>query len=553
MNKLKLLLIILLSLLIGACENAVEEDGTSSPVTRDVVVNDTFEVNPLFSDFYQYLGGMETLGPAITPLQDSGYVKIQYLSSALMVYDSQAVEGEGYRLESLGLFLGVAEPTVQNFDPSDVVVNGHIINPKFLSKYEELGGELIVGRPITEARYNLDYDRYEQYFENLGFFIKTDDLDEQVHLMAYGAFICDHQCRFQAHQWSIPSIKPPLQEPFASTIAILGSSVVGKPLTDPYLSEDGKLEVIFENLVLNVEPTGYEPVSKVFQPNGGLPSELAEGITKIPREDVTLNLRLWVPQVLFSIPGISVNYEGQISFSLSLPIVVNQGRENAPKVTVRPIVEMVGINRRPFVRDDQNPLMVFFTIENDLGHQVPIFFYSYIERLGGFKLSGDPISEVYAIEGGKFRQCFENLCLDFDPNAPVEGQLSIAPLGISYKNLYYDQMEGVKEPQVIEDIGIQVWESESFVSSKDKQEIHTVITKDGLPSQDREPILIISLPDNSQIEYYFPPTDEDGWSHLVMPPISAPTGTLIPYKVCLPEIERDNICVSDNYLIWDHH
>ncbi|MCJ7660548.1 MAG: hypothetical protein MUO67_15475, partial [Anaerolineales bacterium] len=270
-------------------------------------------------------------------------------------------------------------------------------------------------------------------------------------------------------------------------------------LTDPYLSEDGKLEVIFENLVLNVEPTGYESVGKVFQPNGGLPSELAEGITKIPREDVTLNLRLWVPQVLFSIPGISVNYEGQISFSLSLPIVVNQGRENAPKVTVRPIVEMVGINRRPFVRDDQNPLMVFFTIENDLGHQVPIFFYSYIERLGGFKLSGDPISEVYAIEGGKFRQCFENLCLDFDPNAPVEGQLSIAPLGISYKNQYYDQMEGVKEPQVIEDIGIQVWESESFVSSKEKQEIHTVIKKDGLPSQAREPILIISLPDNSQI------------------------------------------------------
>ena len=554
MNKLKLLLIIIiLSLLIGACLTTAEEEGTSNPVTREVVMNDTFPVDPLFSDFYEYLGGMETLGPAITPLQDSGDVKIQYLSSALMVYDSQAVEHEGYRLASLGLFLGVAEPSIQNFDPSDAVVNGHIINPKFLSKYEELGGELIVGRPITEARYNLDYDRYEQYFENLGFFIKTDDLDEQVHLMAYGAFICDHQCRFQANQWSIPSIKPPLQEPFASTIAILGSSVVGKPLTDPYLSEDGKLEVIFENLVLNVEPTGYESVGEVFQPNGGLPSELAEGITKIPREDVTLNLRLWVPQVLFSIPGISVNYEGQISFSLSLPIVVNQGRENAPKVTVRPIVEMVGINRRPFVRDDQNPLMVFFTIENDLGHQVPIFFYSYIERLGGFKLSGDPISEVYAIEGGKFRQCFENLCLDFDPNAPLEGQLSIAPLGISYKNLYYDQMEGVKEPQVIEDIVIQVWESESFVSSKEKQEIHTVIKKDGLPSQAREPILIISLPDNSQIEYYFPPTDEDGWSHLVMPPISAPTGTLIPYKVCLPEIERDNICVSDNYLIWDNH
>ena len=551
MNKPNLLIIIILSLLIGACGNTAEDDGTSIPVSRNVVVNDTFPLNPLFSDFYEYLGGMEILGPAITPLQDSGNVKIQYLSSALMVYDSQDVEREGYRLASLGLFLGVAEPPVQNFDPSDVVVNGHIINPKFLSKYEELGGELIVGRPLTEARYNLDYDRYEQYFENLGFFIRTDDLDEQIHLMAYGAFVCDHQCRFQAHQWSIPSLKPPLQEPFASTVANLGSSVVGKPLTDPDLSADGKLEVIFENLVLIIEPVDQESVRKALRPNGWVPSEPAAGMNK-SGEDVILNLRLWVPQVLSSIPGISASEERQQSFSMSLPIVVHQVSDNTPKVTVRPIVEMVGIKRRPLVRDNRDPLMVFYPIEDDLGHNVPIFFNSYIERLGGFNLSGDPISEVYAIEGGKYRQCFENLCLDFDPNALEEGQLSIAPLGISYKIQYYDQREGVKQPQVFEDIGIQVWESQSFVSSKDKQEIHIVIKMDGLPLQTREPILIISLPDNSQIQYYFPPTDEDGWSYLVMPPISAPTGTLIPYKVCLPDIERDNVCVSDNYLIWDH-
>jgi len=533
MNKLNLLiLIIVLSLLIGACGIPAENDGTSIPENRDLVVNDTFPVDPLFSDYYEYLGGMETLGPAITHLQDSGSVKIQYLSSALMVYDSQAVEHERYRLASLGLFLGVAEPAVQNYDPSDVVINGHIINPKFISKYEELGGELIVGRPITEARYNLDYDRYEQYFENLGFFIRTDDIDEQVYLLAYGAFVCDRQCRFQAHQWSIPSLMPPLQEPFASTVANIGSSIVGKPLTDPYLSEDGKLEVIFENLVLIVEPAGHES---------------ARG------EDVSLDLHLWVPQILYTIPRMGVSDELVQSFNISLPLVVHQGEDNVPKVTVRPIVEMVGLRSRPLVPENRDPLMVFYPIENYLGHNIPIFFNSFIERLGGFKLSGDPISEVYAIEGGKFRQCFVNVCLDFDPNAPDERQLSFAPLGISYKNQYYDQREVVKQPQILEDIQMQVWESESFVSSKDKQEIHIVIKKDGLPSHSRESILIISLPDNSQIEYYFPPTDEDGWSYLVLPPISAPTGTLIPYKVCLPDIERNNICVSDNYLIWDHN
>jgi len=554
MNKLKLFLIIItLSLLIVACGIKTEEDRSSLPITPDVVVNDTYPVDPLFSDFYEFLGGMDTLGPAITPLQESGNVKIQYLSSALMVYDSQTSEREGYLLASIGLYLGVAEPAVQNYSPTDVVVNGHIINPKFLSKFEAMGGEAIVGRPITEARYNLDYDRYEQYFENLGFFIKTGDLDEQIHLMAYGAFVCDHQCRFQAHQLSIPSIKPPLQEPFASTVANFGSSVVGKPLTDPYLSEDGKIEVIFENLVLIVDPEGYESVVDELPSNGDFLSDPTENMRIFRGEGESLNLQIWLPQVLFSIPGIDLDEERQITFHIALPIVVNFGREEVPVVQVRPIVELVGIKRRPNVQDNQDPLMDFYPIKEDFGHNVPQFFYSYIERLGGYEISGDPISEVYAVEGGEFRQCFENLCLDFDPKAPVERQLSLAPLGISYKDQYYDQREGVIQPQDNENIGIQVWETESFVSSKAKQEIQIVIKKDGLPIQASEPILIISLPDSSQIEYYFPATDEDGWSHLVLPPISAPTGTLIPYQVCLPDIEHEDICVSDNYLIWDHH
>jgi len=67
MNKPNLLIIIILSLLIGACGNTAEDDGTSIPVTSNVVVNDTFPLNPLFSDFYEYLGGMEILVPAITP------------------------------------------------------------------------------------------------------------------------------------------------------------------------------------------------------------------------------------------------------------------------------------------------------------------------------------------------------------------------------------------------------------------------------------------------------------------------------------------------------
>jgi len=228
MKKFNLLIATLIvSILISSCGDTSELDKTPVSATPAVLVADTFAVDPLFNDFYEYLGGMDTLGPAITPMQDSGDVKTQYLSSALLIYDPQASEGEHYRLASLGLFLGVAEPGIKNPAQSAVVVNGHIIDPKFLQEFNNLGGEQIVGRPLTEARYNLDYGRYEQYFENLGFYIKADDPDEDVHLLAYGAFACDRQCRFQPHQWSIPSQKPPLQEPFSSAVANFGASIVG--------------------------------------------------------------------------------------------------------------------------------------------------------------------------------------------------------------------------------------------------------------------------------------------------------------------------------------
>jgi hypothetical protein len=552
MKRFNLLLVTLIvSILISSCGNLAETDKTPVSATPAVLVADTFPVDPLFSDFYDYLGGMDTLGPAITPIHDSGDVKTQYLSSALLIYDPQASEGDHYRLASLGLFLGVAEPGIKNPPPSAVVVNGHIIDTKFLQAYENLGGEGIVGRPLTEARYNLDYGRYEQYFENLGFYIKTDDPDEEVYLLAYGAFACDRQCRYQPHQWSIPSQKPPLQEPFASAVANLGASIVGRTLTEPYISEDGKLEVIFENLVLILETEDHESLEQDVPPKAWLPLILAAGLDRIRGEEVELNFHLWMPLVRLTLPVSSIHEDMQLSMRMWLPIVVIESKDSGNNVKLRPIVEMVGIRRRPLVRDSEDPLMVFYSIENDRGHNVPIFFDGYIQQMGGVEVIGNPISEVYSIDGGRFRQCFENLCFDFDPNAPEGEQLKLAPLGRNYKKQYYDEMQGPIQTFSQEDLRMQVWESKTYVSSEDPQEIHVVITEHGVPVPALKPLIMITLPDNSQIMYHFPPTDEDGWSYLLIPPIPAPMGTLIAYEVCLPENEHDGICIGDNYLIWD--
>lgn len=72
-----------------------------------------------------------------------------------------------------------------------------------------------------------------------------------------------------------------------------------------------------------------------------------------------------------------------------------------------------------------------------------------------------------------------------------------------------------------------------------------------MPLVNREPILNLTLPDNSLESYRFPATDEAGKTVLGIPPVEAPNGTLIPYEVCLMGIYGKTFCVGENYLIWN--
>src|SRR3990170_2189481 len=171
----KSILAVLLPLMIvmGGCDRfrtrTADQKEISSPIDS---IRDTFPVDPMFIEFFYFLGGEELLGPAITPLLESGNLRTQYFESSLLVYDPQSPQGETFRLESLGLMFGVAEPAIPKPNRLDAVyINGHVIYEKFLPLYRKLGGARFVGRPLTEVRYNLENRRIEQYFENLGFYI----------------------------------------------------------------------------------------------------------------------------------------------------------------------------------------------------------------------------------------------------------------------------------------------------------------------------------------------------------------------------------------------
>ncbi|MEJ2348836.1 MAG: hypothetical protein P8Y03_03525 [Anaerolineales bacterium] len=555
LKKSLLTTFLLLVLATGACGR--DRDLKPAPEVRvptPGALENTYLVDPVFEDFYESLGGFDTLGPALTPLQNSGGLNIQYVQSALLLFDAQATQAERYRLAPLGIVFGIAEPAVPNPGvPDSRYVNGHVIYADFMPLYEQLGGARLAGRPLTEARYNPDKARIEQYFENLGFYRLENDPSGDVRLLAYGAFACDQRCRYQPPPASIPSLRPLLPEPFSTEVARLGLNFVGRTLSEPYINSDGQLEIIFENLVLVTE--AEIPIEKGFQLpfHIWLPQIFASEAApekEAAREEV---FRVYLPLILVTAKAEAQNGGGiRVQFNLELPLVSPQGAKEAPLVSPRPIVEQLGFEPQPPTEPSEDALMVFYPTEGDKGHNVPFYFNDYLLRHGGLKISGAPITEVYSYRDGIFRQCFENLCLDFDVTASADERLKPAPLGAAYKERFYNQANDFIKSQSLDNIHMQVWEGQSFVSSRDSQEIHVTVTENDVPLRNREPVLILTLPDNTRSEYHFPPTGDNGQTALTLDPISAPNGALIAYQVCLDGIGDDRLCVNDNFLIWNY-
>ena len=73
--------------------------------------------------------------------------------------------------------------------------------------------------------------------------------------------------------------------------------------------------------------------------------------------------------------------------------------------------------------------MVFYPLEGDKGHHVPVDFDHFIASHGGLEISGKPIDEARPLEDGQFRQCFENYCLDYTGSADPADNVHLELVG----------------------------------------------------------------------------------------------------------------------------
>jgi hypothetical protein len=186
-------IILLLGLVTTACLSSSRQ---SSP-TPDA---STYEVDPVFREFYHFLGGKDTLGEAISLAHEKNGVYSQYTVSAQMIFDPQAPATHRFQLGSLGREFGIADSVTADWQVADV----------FEGLYNQLGGETFSGKPLTGLVYNAEKDRSEQYFENLGFY-RGPETGGEAQLLPYGVWRCGEECRASLPLNAAPLVTLPTQ------------------------------------------------------------------------------------------------------------------------------------------------------------------------------------------------------------------------------------------------------------------------------------------------------------------------------------------------------
>jgi hypothetical protein len=142
-------------------------------------------------------------------------------------------------------------------------VNGHLIWEEVLSFYDRYGPE-IIGLPVTGVNANDEKQRYEQYFEGLGFFRDYSAQYGQIQLMPYGSWMCGGNC-----QYKVVDVGPPppsysrdyseTEQLFLQESERLGYNFTGTPLAPPYIAADTNFEMVFENVAMFIYPVdGYQ-------------------------------------------------------------------------------------------------------------------------------------------------------------------------------------------------------------------------------------------------------------------------------------------------------
>jgi hypothetical protein len=486
-KKLRILftlsILTLLSLRLVACDG-------NGIITPTPITPQAYSVDKTFKEFYQTLGGLQRLGPGLTPVEArEGNLKCQFTEAVLMCFNAAVTGPDRFSLYPLGNLLDLREDTPLEgvlASPGARVVDGIVIYEKFVPVYDSLFGARYTGRPITKLRINTDLQRVEQFFENVGFYQKLGDPNGPVHLISYGAYLCGDKCAYKLGEyWGI--VKSNLiEQPFAASITRLGGEAVfGQPLLHPRIAPDGYLEQVYTNGIFYGSPD--DPSIVRMRP---IVQEL--GYPSTPPVAKKSHDKLVFYETM---PGLGHN----VPINFDAFLAMHGGKD----IAGNPITEVFRLGAQNL----------------------------YQQCFENYCIVYDP----QASESLKIRllPLGQNYINKFPPDQNLKPQNIFTPDHIKLASAADKPTLKPNEEQFVRIV----------VQQKGNEQ----------PLNRVEGTLVLTLPDGQTTRYFFAPTDDEGKAVVVIPPYPGlkPNDRLL-YQVCLNLPSERPICDMQSYLIvWD--
>ncbi len=240
--KKKLLVLLLAALMLWGC------DAAPAPVPAEPTVIPGKPVASQFLPLYHTIamvvpGG---LGAARTEAEETNGQIRQVFDGGVLVYDENSQETF---LAPVGRGQIPPEPPAgEPQGPTWQRIGGYWAPASIASIYEALG-ERIMGRPLSNYRYNEHKQRFEMYFENLGLYILEADVYNQVHLLPYGAWV---YAGMPLSQGETPqrNIMRDAAEAFDAWGKRVPPAFTGEEIAPLVTDDSGRILRVYDNLVV---------------------------------------------------------------------------------------------------------------------------------------------------------------------------------------------------------------------------------------------------------------------------------------------------------------
>lgn len=237
-------------------------------------------------------------------------------------------------------------------------------------------------------------------------------------------------------------------------------------------------------------------------------------------------------------------------------VIFYSSPDDPSQMMLRSLPGVLGYEVQPLAAPIHHDQLVFYEIEQGLGHNVPVPFDAFVTMHGGRELSGNPISEVVLVENKNlYRQCFENYCLVYDPSATDAMRVRMLALGEEYLRRYPAAEEAkIRDLFSPSQISLIVSADRPNLNANEEQVVRILVQEmeNGTPVDRVEGSLVVEVPDQKPMRLFLPPTNSEGMSEAVIPPQPGVlNGTRVSYQVCLNLPSERPICRPDSYLIWN--